>query len=238
MLHRIFPALLLLLAGSVFAQAQTFTLPEIGLQSSGACQQLAVKERASKTMVPIGCLDTPSKTWNLTPSNLKMQQNGPPIVTDLFTNPPANGAFVSGRGAEFSYCPWTGCPRKRDGNGNDIGGYDIIRAQNYTRLRSQAGYEAGETAVAIDAFLNTGYAVGWAASRGYTVGEQALTNGNLYEVTTAGTSASSGTGPSGTGTNIADGTVRWKFVIEAAIAGNNKVGLSETYVVGPNAGQS
>jgi hypothetical protein len=51
----------------------------------------------------------------------------------------------------------------------------------------------------------------WAGSRAYVLGEQAHNNGNLYRVTTAGTSAASG-GPSGTGASITDGGVTWTFV--------------------------
>ncbi len=51
----------------------------------------------------------------------------------------------------------------------------------------------------------------WAGSRAYALGEQAHNGGNLYRVTTAGTSAASG-GPTGTGASITDGTVTWTFV--------------------------
>lgn len=51
----------------------------------------------------------------------------------------------------------------------------------------------------------------WAGSRAYVLGEQAHNGGNLYRVTTAGTSAASG-GPSGTGASITDGGVTWTFV--------------------------
>ncbi|GJE70714.1 hypothetical protein [Methylorubrum podarium] len=58
--------------GAVTAQApaQTFTLPEIGLQGSGSCRQLAVRERDTQTMVPVGCIDTTSKKWTLSPEKL------------------------------------------------------------------------------------------------------------------------------------------------------------------------
>ena len=59
----------------------------------------------------------------------------------------------------------------------------------------------------------------WAPSTAYVVdpsqgGKNRVVNGgNIYQCRTGGTSASSGTGPSGTGTNIADGsTVKWYFV--------------------------
>lgn len=49
------------------ATAQTFTLPEIGLQNSGVCRQLAVRDRTNLAMVPIGCLDTSTHGWQFTP---------------------------------------------------------------------------------------------------------------------------------------------------------------------------
>lgn len=51
----------------------------------------------------------------------------------------------------------------------------------------------------------------WAGSTSYTVGGRVTNGGNVYVCITAGSSASSG-GPTGTGTNIADSSVRWKYV--------------------------
>jgi hypothetical protein len=52
----------------------------------------------------------------------------------------------------------------------------------------------------------------WAASTAYTVGQRRTTDfGKIYECITAGTSASSG-GPTGTSSNITDGTAHWKYV--------------------------
>ena len=48
----------------------------------------------------------------------------------------------------------------------------------------------------------------WQASTAYTLRLYAVNNANLYEVKTAGTSAAS-VGPTGTGSDIADGTVVW-----------------------------
>lgn len=56
-----------------------------------------------------------------------------------------------------------------------------------------------------------GYACGpWVASTAYAVGDLVLNGGNVYQCTTAGTSAASG-GPSGTGTGIADGGAVWSY---------------------------
>jgi hypothetical protein len=58
----------------------------------------------------------------------------------------------------------------------------------------------------------------WARSTLYnTVGTRTASQGNVYEVTTGGTSADSGTGPSGTGSSITDGTVVWKYLAPQAI---------------------
>ena len=45
-----------------------------------------------------------------------------------------------------------------------------------------------------------------------TVGMLCYANGNTYKCSTAGTTASTGTGPSGTTAGIADGTAAWDYV--------------------------
>jgi hypothetical protein len=51
----------------------------------------------------------------------------------------------------------------------------------------------------------------WAASTAVQVGQQMHNGGNVYVVTTGGTTHTSG-GPTGTGTGISDGTVTWNYV--------------------------
>lgn len=51
----------------------------------------------------------------------------------------------------------------------------------------------------------------WVGSRLYPVGFQSNNGGNIYRVTTSGTSAASG-GPSGAGGAITDGGVTWAYV--------------------------
>lgn len=48
----------------------------------------------------------------------------------------------------------------------------------------------------------------WVTNTAYAVGQQVTANGSVYVCTTAGTSHTSGTGPSGLGT-ATDGTVTW-----------------------------
>lgn len=52
----------------------------------------------------------------------------------------------------------------------------------------------------------------WAQSTAYVLNQQVNSPGGVYRCTTAGTSSGSGTGPSGTGTGITDGTAVWSYV--------------------------
>ncbi|MFM7609928.1 MAG: flagellin, partial [Alphaproteobacteria bacterium] len=60
---------------------------------------------------------------------------------------------------------------------------------------------------------------GWAVSTPFAVGDMIVSNGNIYRATAAGTSATTGVGPAGTGTGIVDNGVTWDFVQPGAIAG-------------------
>lgn len=51
----------------------------------------------------------------------------------------------------------------------------------------------------------------WLVDTVYSIGNRRINGGELYEVITAGTSASSG-GPTGTGSDITDNTVHWKHL--------------------------
>lgn len=85
-----------------------------------------------------------------------------------------------------------------------------------------------------DIFLmQTNAGSAWATSTAYATGKQIVANGNLYLATAGGTSASTGTGPSGTGGAITDGTVTWQYVsaapgvISAIEVRNNGVIITE-----------
>lgn len=56
-----------------------------------------------------------------------------------------------------------------------------------------------------------GAVAAWAGSTTYTLGARVNLGGNVYQVTTAGTTAASG-GPTGTGASIIDGTVTWTYL--------------------------
>jgi uncharacterized phage protein gp47/JayE len=71
----------------------------------------------------------------------------------------------------------------------------------------------------------------WVATTAYTLGQRRTNSGQVYEVTTPGTSAGAG-GPTGTGAAITDGTVVWKWLG----AGTGAVDIAvEAQATGPNA---
>lgn len=69
-------------------------------------------------------------------------------------------------------------------------------------------FESNGTTVTAD------YTVGmaWAQNTAIAVGQYCTNGGNSYIATGAGTTSASGSGPSGTGSSIADGTVTWSYV--------------------------
>jgi hypothetical protein len=64
----------------------------------------------------------------------------------------------------------------------------------------------------------TGTIPAWLATTAYVVGNQVTNGANVYQCITAGTSAGSG-GPTGTTSDITDGTVHWKFLRVGGSAG-------------------
>ncbi len=72
------------------------------------------------------------------------------------------------------------------------------------------GYDRWQ--IALDGTTSYNATANWAISVAYTINTVVNNLGNAYKVTTAGTSAASGTGPSGTGTAITDGTVVWTYL--------------------------
>jgi len=58
----------------------------------------------------------------------------------------------------------------------------------------------------------------WQTSGAYDIGDVVSNGGNIYKCDTHGVSANSGSGPSGTGANISDGTTRWDYVESVATA--------------------
>jgi parallel beta-helix repeat protein len=64
----------------------------------------------------------------------------------------------------------------------------------------------------------------WQANQIYTVDDVVSNGGNVYSCVQRGVSASSG-GPTGTGTNIVDGTVRWNYAGAVASYGGGRISI-------------
>lgn len=88
-----------------------------------------------------------------------------------------------------------------------------ITASAVTGVNGGVGWRAAD----VGRFIRIAHiASAWAASTSYAVAAIARNNDNVYECVRAGTSASSG-GPTSKGSEIADGTVIWKFISEGGV---------------------
>ncbi len=102
-------------------------------------------------------------------------------------------------------------------------------------------YETGGTTVIADLIASSA----WYASATVIVGQYMTANGNLYVATVAGTTSSTGTGPSATTTGITDGTVTWNYVLTGAgaitmsntkTATGNSLSVTSAVLTTPTAG--
>ncbi|WP_249201284.1 hypothetical protein [Burkholderia cenocepacia] len=152
-----------------------------------------------------------------------IQTGGLTTMTDL-TAVTGSGFYASGAGSIYSFYPTIG-----------FNSGDHQRAQQYLNFNSVQNGSISETGIAINATMNTGYVPAWAQSTVYATGALIDTAGNVYKATTGGTSASSGAGPSGTGSSITDGSVTWAF--QCVDQCNAKMPFFVSAVAGPNAGK-
>jgi len=97
-----------------------------------------------------------------------------------------------------------------------VAGYDSLDPQAWVAdyLRpSQDGQYNPYACVTLGAYDGAKPSSGlWAQSTGYGVGGKYRANGNVYMCVQSGTSAATGTGPSGTGSAIVDGTAAWRYL--------------------------
>ncbi|MCA8018066.1 hypothetical protein [Burkholderia metallica] len=138
------------------------------------------------------------------------------------TGSTASGTYFAGQGI-YSVYPSVGY----------IAG-DHQRAQLYQNFTPTQSATISETGILINATMNSGLALSWTPSTYYALGSYLDADGNVYLNTQAGTSASSGSGPSGTGNAITDGTAIWSF--QCADQCNSKLPLFISATAGPQAG--
>lgn len=111
------------------------------------------------------------------------------LPSDWLSNPSGGVGSLAGT--------WSGTGAAAAGAGTAAGHFEILESTGTTCHQQGTVTHGGNTA--------------WAGSTAYVVGQRRVNNGNLYQCSTAGTSASSG-GPTGTGSGITDGTAAWNYV--------------------------
>lgn len=177
--------------------------------------------------VPIagGTLTGPLSLPSLSLTGAGIAQTGGSTAMVNLTATTGPGFYANGGGSTYSFYPTIGY---------NLG--DHQRAQEYVSFNSAQSGTISETGISINATINTGLVPLWAQNTSYATGALVDTAGNVYQATTGGTSANSGSGPTGTGSAITDGTVTWAF--QCADQCNAKMPLFISAVAGPNAGKS
>lgn len=104
---------------------------------------------------------------------------------------------------------------------NPITPASIVATANATWYRI---YQSDGVTPVFDGNIGTIVGGAWAESTTYAINSTVSANGNAYQCMTAGTSASSGTGPGGIGANIVDGTAAWTYLSIA----NGDINFSST----------
>lgn len=222
MLLRSIIFLALALSASGPTLAQTYTLPEIGLQNSGSVRSLAVKDRTTNTYAPIGGLS--NGIFTSTPGAVQLKNTLSPLDVSLAGTPGQSfdmfnpNAIMLGVGNQVSFCPRLSCLTTPS--------IDHQRSSLLVSATTQADGAAEEQTVGITTTINKGAKKEWANSKNFSAGDNiAPGNNTVYRQTTANcTSAASGSFPNtNKGTNIADGTCRWDWINDSAI--NTKLSL-------------
>ena len=152
----------------------------------------------------------------------------PTVNTTYATGGLTNGVGIGSGGNVISFCPILACVTSPSSD------HQRTSALFWSTTADDGHSE--EQTVAIETQISTGYAKPWAVNTPFSLGDNTSVGTNVYRATTGGTSASSGSGPSGTGSAISDGSVVWAWVNASAI--NAKVGLYNEVVVKPGAGNS
>lgn len=203
------------------ARAQDALLPQFSLDAAGSCRQLTVRDRRANTNVLIGCVRPGGNGFRLSPSDLSMTALSPMNLDFAARRPEGHNppnAVLLGIGNRLAFCPALSC--------RESASTDHQRASLLVAAESQVDGQAEEQTLAVTTAIKTGLAKKWAPSTAFAVGDNVEfpdSRNAVYRAVQAGTSAASGTGPSGTGNSIVDGTVRWQWINDAAI--NAKVGI-------------
>lgn len=163
----------------------------------------------------------PWDSANLDPSSLApvfIGMTQPGALNTAFAKIPNPNVILASPGNRIAFCPVLSCFESSP----------LVhqRASLLVSAESQVDGEAEEQTLAVTTTIKTGRVKAWAPNTAFAVGDNVEfqdARNAVYRAVQAGTSAANGTGPSGTGDSIADGTVRWRWINAAAI--NGKVGI-------------
>lgn len=148
------------------------------------------------------------------------------------TEPPPLGVYFGSGGNSLSFQTLISSP-------SGAADFDNQRGQLLVVTETTDDGNSEEQSVCLLTTIKTGYSKEWATSTAFSVGDNISfpsPRNTVYRCIQAGTSAASGTGPTGEGQNIIDGTVRWRWINAAAI--NGKLALYNETVVEPGAGSA
>lgn len=138
-----------------------------------------------------------------------------------------NGVLISSGGNLISYCPALSCEMSP--------WPDHQRTSALFWSTSGIDAQAEEQTLAVETIINKGYVTAWTTGHAYATNVNVSNGDYVYRQTAAScTSAGSGGGPTGTGSNITDNTCRWDWINDGAIAG--KVGIYNEVQVQAGAG--
>lgn len=142
---------------------------------------------------------------------------------------PDDGVYIGAGGNALSFQTLVSVPS----------GVPDIDNQRATMLLAATTTDDGnseEQTLCLLTTIGTGFRPAWAQSTAYALGANVEANNQIYRCVSSGTSAASGSGPSGVGTVINDGTVVWRWINAQAIGA--KLGVYNETLVVPGAGSA
>lgn len=148
-------------------------------------------------------------------------------LIDLITSQPPSGIYQTAGASNIQAEPILG----------PHWGVDFTRARTVSYATTTLGSNVGEYMHLYNLIAATGFPAAWQANTAYLLHDTVTNGGNMYSVTTAGTSAASG-GPSGTGASIADGTVVWMYQAANQAENGGKVNLGVFTYADVNSGHA
>ncbi|MFC2255106.1 hypothetical protein ACETRX_36610 [Labrys portucalensis] len=100
-------------------------------------------------------------------------------------------------------------------------GWKAGTAHNFT---TTLGASIAEANAAFNAWFGSGYTASWTANTNYVANDERILHDSLY-VQTVANCTSGGTGPSGNGNNIVDGSCLWNYEVSVHAAGKINLGV-------------